>query len=267
MTTQTDIMPAPAPDDRLIIHYGERALGGGAGEQMRKLSKALPWYGWRGKIGASHSFIQLRTADGRVLQQIHGMSCLDGALAPDINSRVKAAAQAAIRPTNTTLWNKAVRLGTSPAMKLYAVIGDGADPILNFLSSPDTNSRTLLEGQARDVLPLWHKALAAAHTINHADLPFSGYGIIFPGQTCNTVSRSLIEAMGISTNIPSPHVRAGYGRSLRALFSAVAEPSGEVAALNSLAARAMEPVQPFVAEGHARFASKAERQKKLGKLL
>ncbi|PZQ47093.1 MAG: hypothetical protein DI551_04000 [Micavibrio aeruginosavorus] len=253
-------------EGKYSICYGERLIGDLAGAQAIRMTKKAPWLVAQGKEGASHTFLTLKDDKGRVVQEIHGSS-LDttrGQLAGVMTSKMdEECFQTRIR-ASMTLFNRAVRSDESPLVKLVAIVGDGTSSMLNFLSQPDSNPHVLFEGSRGEVLQKWRKALAAAHDINKADLPFTAYSFLQPGQSCNSVTGTLMHVMGLDEKFYSPHVRMGFGRMLKDVLHTQPDPLKSEEELKS---DAMENLQDYMAEADARFTAKGVKQEQLGRLL
>lgn len=248
------------------ICYGERMIGDRAGERAVALTRKLPWYALRGQEGASHTFLVLKDGQGKVVQQIHGSSLdttrgqLSGVMTDEMDRETVQTRSRAV----FTLFNKAVRSENSPLVKLVALVDDGKSAMLDFLSTPNSNPQVLFEGSRDDVLQKWRKALVAANDINKADLPFTAYSFLQPGQSCNSLTATLMHVMDLDADFASPHVRTGFGRVMKDVLKSGDNP---IKTLDDLKEQVMQGLDAYMVEADERFALKKIRQNELGRLL
>jgi hypothetical protein len=248
------------------ICYGERLIGDKAGAEAIAVTKKLPWCIWRGQEGVSHTFLTLKDDRGNIIQQIHGSS-LDttrGQLSGVLTTEMDRETQQTRKWANVTLFNRAVHSDTSPLVKLVAIVDDGSSAMLDFLSEPNSNPQVLFEGRPDEVLAIWRKGLTAAKDINDADLPFTAYAFLQPGQSCNSLTRTLMHVMGLDNNFSSPHLRTGFGRLLKDVLKSNDDPAKS---LGDLKNDVMQGLDGLMAEADKRFAKKKILQAELGRLL
>jgi hypothetical protein len=63
-------------------------------------------------------------------------------------------------------------------------------------------NHVIFRGSKADVMERLAKALEAAEYINMKDMEYASIGVIVPGQNCNSVTNSLVSAMGLKHGLP-----------------------------------------------------------------